>query len=596
MRLASLLASLPLAIAAAEPDAAALFVKNCQLCHQSGSATRAPLPEVLRTMPAARILASLESGSMKAQGDALSAPERQAIATYLGAKAAVLPGSIATTSNNCAQPMPAYTKLVGWNGWSSDDANARFTSTSGLRAADVPKLQVKWAFGFPGAAVAIGQPTVIDGRLFIGSDKGILYALDAKTGCQYWTFTADATVRTAITVARRRTDQRVALYFGDTKAQAYSIDASTGALIWKKKLDDHPVARVTGSPKLHAGRLYVPMASIEEVSPSNPKYPCCTFRGSLSSLDAENGELKWKSYTIPDEPKPIKLNAAGVQNYGPAGAAIWLTPTIDAKRGLVYVGTGNDYSQATPYSDAVIAFSLATGERKWIKQLHSGDAWNMSCGAPGKANCPAEDGPDFDIGASPVLTGKYLIVGQKSGLVHALDPDSDGKLIWQTRIGQGGKLGGIQWGLAADSTHAYVALADFEGGMDRSKPLPPPGGVFALDLRTGAKTWATLPPKPACAGERGCSAAQMSAVTLIPGLALAGSMDGVLRGYETKTGKIVWDVDTRPAVPTVNGVPAKGGSISGGGAVLAGGMLFVNSGYGALGGMPGNLLLAYGLP
>ena len=595
MRLALLLAGAlaPAASFAAEPDAAALFEKNCKLCHQAGSATRAPLPESLRMMTPARILASLESGSMKAQGDSLAAEERQSLAKYLGAgAAAVLPGGTGN-ANACPQPMPAFAKLTGWNGWSSDEANARFSTSSGLKAGDVPKLKVKWAFGFPGAGVAIGQPAIVDGRLFVGSDKGVIYALDAKTGCQYWTFAAEATVRSAITIGKRK-DNRVAAYFGDVKANAYSIDAMTGALIWKKKLDNHAMARVTGSPKLHEGRLYVPMASVEEVGPGNPKYPCCTFRGSLSSLDAETGEVKWKSYTIPDEPKPTKMNSAGVQNYGPAGAAVWLTPTIDAKRRLAYVGTGNDYAQATPYSDAVIAFSLDTGERKWIKQLHQGDAWNFGCGAPGKVNCPAEDGPDFDIGASPVLR-KWLIVGQKSGMVHALDPDSDGKVIWQTRIGQGGKLGGVQWGLAADQEMAYVALSDIENGMDRSKPLPPPGGVFALDLKTGAKVWATLPPKPACAGERGCSAAQMSAVAVIPGIAFAGGMDGTLRAYETKTGKIVWEVDTRPAVTTVNGVAAKGGSISGGGPVVTGGMVFVNSGYGALGGMPGNLLLAFGL-
>jgi polyvinyl alcohol dehydrogenase (cytochrome) len=312
------------------------------------------------------------------------------------------------------------------------------------------------------------------------------------------------------------------------------------------------------------------------------------------AVDTETGKQLWKSYTIPDPPKPTRINSAGVQLQGPSGAAVWTSPTIDTERNLVYIGTGNGYSDpANAYTDAVIAFDLETGSMKWVRQLASGDGWNFSCINPNKANCPEQVGPDVDIGASPILKklpdGRtVLVVGQKSGIVHALDPDAQGKILWQTRVGRGGALGGVQWGMAADEQNVYVALSDFTRGKPEME-----GGMFALRLANGEKVWHTAAPKPACIDQRGCSAAQMAPVSLIPGVVFSGSMDGHLRAYSTSDGKILWDFDTLRDFDTVNGVKARGGSLSATGPVIAGGWLYVNSGYGILGGMPGNVLLAF---
>jgi polyvinyl alcohol dehydrogenase (cytochrome) len=430
--------------------------------------------------------------------------------------------------------------------------------------------------------VAFGQPTIGGGRLYFGSANGTVYSVDAQSGCIYWTFKADSGVRTAISL-----DGHLA-YFGDLKANVYAVESATGKLSWQTQVETHASARITGAPALYDRRLYVPVSSVEEPPAGNPQYSCCTFRGSVAALEASTGKQIWKSYAIPDPPGKTRVTSAGAQLMGPAGGAIWSAPTIDPQRKVLYVATGNGYSDPpSSYTDAIIAYDLASGSMKWSQQMSANDRWNFGCQGPRNDTCPSDPGGDHDFGASPILSGPLLLAGQKSGMVHALDPDKRGAIVWQTRIGRGGALGGIEWGLAADSENVYAPLSDING---QGKEM---GGLFALRKKDGAKVWQTAPPKPACLGKPGCTAAQMAPATMIPGVVFSGSMDGHLRAYETSAGKIIWDFDTLREFPTVNGVKAKGGSLNATGPTLAGGMLFVNSGYGALGGMPGNVLLAF---
>jgi polyvinyl alcohol dehydrogenase (cytochrome) len=578
--------------AAPPPDGAALFQKNCATCHYPGNPTRAPAPDMLALNPRQAILDSMEKGGMKAQAAALSAAERVAIADYLARPTS---GEANTVVTRCAAPPPAFTSTAGWNGWSVDLANTRYQPDAGLTPEQVGKLKLKWAFGLPHTSVAYGQPTIVDGRLLFGTVDGTVYSLDARTGCAWWAFKAGATVRGAITVAKTP-GGRYAAYFGDTQANAYAVDASNGELLWKTKVDPHPVARITAAPKLYGGRLYVPVSSVEEVPAANPQYPCCTFRGNVVALDLSTGRQIWKAYAIPDAPQPTRRNSAGTQLMGPAGAAIWSSPTLDIRRKAIYVATGNAYAEPhTGYSDAIIAFDMETGAMRWSRQMTAKDGWNFACMNPDKGSCPTESGQDLDFGASPVLSelsgGRELLVaGQKSGMVHALDPDKGGKIAWQVRIGKGGALGGIEWGLAADDRNVYAALSD-------QNPRDPAagGGLFALLLATGEKAWYAAAPKPACLGKSGCTAAQMAPVTAIPGAVFSGSMDGHLRAYKASDGALLWDFDTLRDFDTVNGVKAHGGSLNATGPTIYRGMLYVNSGYGALGGMGGNVLLAFGL-
>jgi polyvinyl alcohol dehydrogenase (cytochrome) len=569
-----------LLIAFAPPDGEAIFRAQCAGCHRSGSETRAPLPATLKTMPREAILKSLESGSMKEQGAALSPEQRSAVAAYL----APAVDSGALPARLCPQAMPPLGKLSGWNGWSASAGNTRFAGGP----IEPRKLELKWAFGFPGATSAFGQPAVLDGVLFVGSERGIVYALDAASGCEFWRSQAAAAVRSAIVAAEGR------LYFTDVAANAYAVEAATGNPLWKTKLDPHPLARSIAAPALHEGKLYYGVSSGEEVPSASPKYPCCTFRGSVVALDARDGTRAWQTYVIPEEPKPTRKNSLGTQLYGPSGGGVWMTPTVDARRKRLYIGTGNAYSEpVSPFTDSVLALDLETGERLWRRQMTANDSWTMACFQPGHESCPTP-GPDFDFGAPPMLVtgsdGKdRVIAGQKSGMVYALDPDDGGKTLWEARAGQGGFLGGIEFGMAADSRAVYVPVSDHHGKK------PDQGGeLVALSVANGERLWATKRIDPDCVKLPACSVALQAPATAAPGLVFAGGMDGHLRAYDAANGTILWDFATARPFDTVNGVAARGGAINGSGPVIANGWVYVQSGYGALGGMPGNVLLAFG--
>ncbi len=569
-----------------------VYIANCQKCHDQNSDAHAPLPEALASRPWEAILKSLETGAMRVQGAQLSPEDRRAVARYLGKAGPSVPP---TMTGQCAAGATPKATNTSWNGWSPDERNTRFQTAeaAGLTAAQLPSLKLKWAFGFPDTVTAYGQPTVAGGRVYSGSNDGTIYAIDAQTGCLYWMYQAKAMVRNAVVIGPGSR-----AYFGDLESNLYALDANTGKLIWQKKVDDQAFTRITGTVKLHEGRLYVPIASQEENAGANPFYSCCKFRGLVVAVNANDGAIVWKSYTSP-EPKPTWKSDSGIQFYGPSGATIWSSPTLDLKRRLVYVATGNGYSDPEiNTADAIVAMDMDTGTIRWTQQA-SPDMFNWDCGGTGaqgpqKGNCPEKAGLDVDFGASPILVdldnGRQMIVaGQKSGVVWGFDPDRKGKVAWQTRIGKGGPGGGIQWGIAYSPQEKLVLapLADAMRGVPGSG-----GGLFALDAATGRQVWHAPPPTPTCIGKQGCSGAQRSPPSVIPGAVVAPSMDGHIRAFKTSNGEMIWDYDAVQTYTTVNGIPGRGGSFSSTGPVIVNGMLYVNSGYSS---MPGNVLLAFGL-
>jgi polyvinyl alcohol dehydrogenase (cytochrome) len=579
---------------AQRPDGEQVFKQSCASCHTGAPDSRAPSLDALKARTPQAVIESLMTGAMRPQGSRMSGPERRAVAEFVTGK--TVGGDVTGAERGrctAGERGSNASRASAWPGWSPTITNTRFQSgeLAGLSAADVPRLTLKWALGFPDASVAWSSPTVAAGRVYVGSQNGTVYALDAKTGCIHWTFSATGGVRTAITVGPAAGANAALVYFGDTAANAYALNAETGRVVWTRKVDEHPLARITGSPTLHAGRLYVPVSSYEESQGSDPRYECCTFRGSVSALDAATGRVIWKTSMITDPLQRRGTSTAGAALWGPSGSGIWSAPTIDEERKRLYVATGNAYSApAHKSSDAVVALDLDAGAIRWMRQVTPGDVYLSNCRA-GNPNCPETNGPDFDFGSPPVLAraeGRdVLVIGQKSGIAFALDPAHDGEVMWEYRAGQGGVLGGIEWGAAVDGENAYFAVSDIL--------QPKPGGIHAVRLATGQRAWFTPPPSAVCGTGRGCNAAQSAAVTAIPGVVFSGSNDGALRAYETKSGAVVWEFDTNKDFTTVNGVAAKGASLIGPGPVVVGGMVYVNSGYGAFGGRPGNVLLAFGV-
>ena len=577
-----------------------LFNTHCAICHESanGQEARGPDRAVLRQMTPEHILDVLEKGAMRAQAAERSRAQRRTLAEYLSGKSfGSSPADVIPRSSFCTTAGALSNEPTGpaWDGWGVTITNSRYqpADAAGMAAADVPRLKLKWAFGYPGASSGGTQPVVVGDRLYVATAEGDVFSLDAKTGCVHWTFQTEAGVRSAINIGKAATGKLFA-YFGDQSANVYAVDAETGRQAWKTKIEDHSRAAITGAAAFYAGRLYVPVSSREESQVGDPKYPCCQFRGSMVALDASSGKILWKTYTIPEEAHKLDKNAAGTQLWGPSGVPIWSTPTIDTRRNLVYAGTGNNYSSpATNTSDSVIAFDMNSGKIRWISQVAENDIWNSSCRRPDRNNlvCPDPDAPDTDFANSPVLTEvnghQIIIVGNKTGTVFSLDPDHEGKLIWQTSTGKGSTSGGIMWGTAVDSQNVYAANAYF----DRAN-LTDTGGISALDLATGRAVWSAGP--PACGDRPICKPSHSAAVTLIPGVLFSGTLDGRLRALSARDGKVLWEYDTVREYETVNGVKGRGGSMSNGGPTVVGGMVYVNSGYSHHSGViPGNALLAF---
>jgi len=586
------------AAAAAPADGASVYLNMCAQCHNTTDDPRIPSAATLRQRTPEAVLDSLTTGVMRAQGADLTEPQRRAVAEYVTGK--TLTGANASVGK-CAT-IPAFNPGQGpaWNGWGVTSANTRFqpAAQAQLTPEQASKLTLKWAFGYPNANTARAQPTIVGGRLFVGNQNGEVYSLDPKTGCTIWTFKAAGAVRTGIVIGPKPGGGWLA-YFGDQRASAYAIDASTGTMVWTRKLDQHPQALITGTPTLHENRLYVPVSSIEEGQGSARAYECCKFRGSLAALNIADGSVAWQTYTIDTPLAEIGKNAAGTTKWGPAGAAIWSAPTVDVRRRVIYAATGNMYTgPAQTTSDAVIAFDMATGKIVWHTQALANDVFLVGCNTDANrngVNCPppGEAGPDFDFGNSPILAklpnGKEaIVIGQKSGIGWAFDPDNKGATLWKYQAGRGTALGGMEWGSAVDAEKAYFAIAD--------AGTPQPGGLHAVKLETGERVWFAAPPAtPACGSGRGCTAALSAAITVIPGVVFVGGMDGGLRAHASKDGSVLWEFNTNREFQTVNGVKASGASINQSGPTVVGGMLFVNSGFGSLGGRPGNVLLAFGV-
>src|SRR5216683_241321 len=573
-----------------------IFQKNCMMCHGNPDSTaHAPEVSTLRQMSPEAIYEAITTGPMAVHGQKLTEEEKIRVAEALsnrplhGGEA----GDAKNMPNRCASNPPMRDPAAGpaWNGWGVDAINTRYqpAKAAGIAADQVPHLKLKWAFGYPNGVSAWGQPAIVSGRVFVSSDIGYVYSLDATTGCVHWSYQAKGSMRNAVSVGpiKGQGPAKYAVYFGDMKGNVYAVNADTGEQIWTAPAETHFTARITGAPKLYDGRLYVPVSSWEEFSAAAIDYPCCTFRGSVVAFDANTGKQIWKTYTIPEEPKPTRKNSKGMQLFAPAGASVWNSPTIDVKRHAIYFGTGDSETEpAAKTSDAMMALDMGTGKVLWVFQDTKNDAFLRLCDVPNPPeNCPKDLGPDWDMSATSILktlpNGKrILIAAAKSGNIFGLDPDKNGALIWKVSLAKTppGALGLLRWGGAADEENVYYGLHT--------------GGLVALRIADGKQVWFSplVSPHSDLPGFPG----QSPAASAIPGAVFIGGWDGRLLALSTEDGHVTWAYETARDFDTVNGVPAHGGSFGAPGPVVAGGMLFANSGYAFFTGVkPGNVLLAF---
>ncbi len=507
----------------------------------------------------------------------------------------VLAALIAHTSQAKCDPKPGLSHFYS-DGWGIELNNQRLQSDTTINRANVGKLKLAWAYGFSNMKPR-SWPLVTEDTIFIG-DSGLgVVALDRATGCTRWVHKQSGEIGSAILHAK--IGERDALLYLHRTEGLYAIDAVTGAEIWHAQAAEAVVPFYSGTPVVHDGVVYVPLSSIEVGLAMIPLYGCCTTRGGMSAFDVQTGKELWYRPTIEEPAQKTGTRWFFIGQYAPSGAPVWGAPMLDPERGLVFFGTGENYSRpTTDTSDAIFAVDAKTGVRRWVHQFTEGDAYNTACDIPGGLpNCPEPRGPDFDFGAPPILLNDangraLLIVGQKSGDIYALNPD-DGAIVWQRRIGRGGALGGAHWGLAANEQKGllFVPISDIETWSDET--IPPATGLHAIDTATGATRWEH--PRDNRCPDRDCFGGLSSAIVATPELVVVGSLDGFLEIYDADTGATLWSDDSWKPFETVNGMKASGGAYDAHGPMVAGDQVIVSSGYGSFGQKEGNVLLVYQL-
>jgi polyvinyl alcohol dehydrogenase (cytochrome) len=468
-----------------------------------------------------------------------------------------------------------------------------------ISAANVNQLITRWVFT-TGSDVS-ATPTVMGNSVYFPDWAGNLYAVRADNGDLLWSRKISDYNGVAGSLSRVSPaifeDQ---LIIGDrwsfngapsAGAHVMAVDRHSGALRWITTVETHPAAVITGSPVFHGTTVYVGVASLEETMARNPEYPCCTFRGSMVALDVRTGAVLWKTYTLPDN--------EGLRNRY-SGNGIWSPPVIDPRRGVLYIGTGNNYTvpddvlqcqqeaidSGNPnpnctapdnYFNTVLALDLKTGAIKWARRLSSFDVWTLACiSMPPGVNCPSPQGTDFDFsGSGPNLlrlrdndrqaehskesSGDLIGIGQKSGVYWALNPNN-GEVVWSTIVGPGGPLGGIQWGTASDGTRIYVAINNSSRipyTLANGGPTINYGSWAALDPRTGKILWQVPDPTE--------GANDPGAVSVANGVVYAGSYSGAMHALDARTGAILFNFDS-------------GGSVIGAPSIVNG-TVFWGSGY-----------------
>ena len=527
-----------------------------------------------------------------------------------GAAHAAAPGGCENTSQIASADFET-------SGWGNSPRNTRFSDSSTITDRNINQLELAWSFALEGGQSPHSYPLASDDTLFLGTQSGALVALDRANGCTRWTYRTANSIRSGLAAGEvdlpstNQKQPQPALFFGTYNGEVEAIDATTGALLWQIDARDHAAQFITGTPIFHAGRLYVPISSREVVLAASPLYGCCTSRGAVAAFDANTGDEIWRTHAIEQPPEVTGRRWLFIKQWGPSGAPVWSSPTIDIERNRLLYGSGENYSApASAGSDSITALDLDTGQRIWSQQYTIADNFNMACTInQHHPNCPEENGPDLDFGAPPMLarltrdgtSQDVVIAGQKSGEVHALDPQS-GVRLWSVNIGRGGYLGGVHWGMASNEAMGLVfaPISDIRQAAPGSEGEPAPG-MSAIDINTGTVRW-QVPSVDNCAQrtpetERDkCMNGYSAAPVANNHLVFVGGLDGVLHALAASSGKELWRYDSWRDYDAVNAtetLKATGGAIDVHGPLLAGDQLFVQSGYAGFGQKGGNALLAF---
>jgi polyvinyl alcohol dehydrogenase (cytochrome) len=587
----------------------ALYEKHCSACHDKPDLTRAVPFAQLKNMRLGNLFFAMTEGKMKEQAKALNERQRGQLVDFIVGRQPVDERWI--EAMRCGKgaglrlPAEGGANVLGF-GFTRDNRRQLTREQAGISTADVKDLELAWVLAFPRASTMRAQAAVAGNTLFLPvTDEARVFATDISGDrpCFKWVYTSDVPLRTGVAYGVLPSGRAV-LAFADAAVNVHLVDATSGRLIWKTPVGRWDLSNATGTPQIVGNRVYMPISASEINFGGEDSHECCKTHGMFAALDVRSGRMLWRYETMPDA-KPVRDRGDGKMLWGPSGAPIWSSPVVDARRGLIYVGTGEATSApAADTTDSILAIEMKTGKLRWKFQATPDDIFLTAClRRPQALNCPNEGRLlDVDFGAAPILAHRadgsdVLLAGQKSGMLWALDPDS-GKLLWNREFGKGSPLGGIHWGMAADARNVYVPIHKMPNAQGEDPNQTP--GLHAVDFTTGEVRW-SFTSVGDCGGDRKtrvptCNAntGLSSPPTVIDGAVFAGSVDGLLRAFDANSGALLWQYDVARPLTGINGVAGHGGAIDNASIVAGNGYVFVNSGYAIMGGeRPGNLFLAF---
>ena len=586
-----------------------LYDKYCSTCHDHPTETKSVPFATLRGMRHGTLHYALTQGKMKLQASPMKEAEIGTLLDFIAGRQVLDERWIARLqcTPERAKFNPKGVATVAHFGFGPGNHRALTAAQAGLATADFKDLELAWSLAFPGVTTMRAQPAIVGNTLFLSvGENAKLFALDISgpTPCVQWTYTAEVPLRSGIAYGEMPGTGRKVITFNDVATRIHLVDAATGKLLWKTPVGLYDLSNATGTPVIHGNRVFVPLSASEINIGGDERHLCCTTHGAFFALDIKTGRKVW-TYETMEQARPIKDRGDGQMMWGPSGAPIWTSPLLDEKRGLIYVGTGEATSApAAPTTDSVLALDMKTGKLRWKFQATPDDIFLTACMRnPKGLNCPREGRLlDHDFGATLVMGKRadgrdILLAGQKSGMLWALDPDNGGTLVWNREFGKGSPIGGIHWGMATDGERVFAPIHLFPGpdGIDPNQRA----GLHAVRVDDGTVLW-SYEPQPDCTGDRpqrvpNCKGVGLTgAPTVVDGAVVEGSADSILRAFDAKTGEVLFSYDTARAYTGINGVSGHGGAIDNASIVAANGFLFLNSGYGLMGGeRPGNMFLAF---
>ena len=584
-----------------------LYDKYCATCHDHPIETKSVPFATLRGMRHGTLHYALTQGKMKLQASPMKEAEIGTLLDFIAGRQVLDESWVARMQcpANRAKPDLSKPATVAHFGFSAGNPRALTKEQSGLATDDFKNLELAWALAFPGSTTMRAQPAIVGDTLFYSAGENAkLFALNiaGDAPCVQWTYTAEVPLRSGIGYGQMPNGRKV-ITFNDVATRIHLVDAQTGKLIWKSHVGLYDLSNATGTPVIHKDRVFVPLSASEINIGGDDRHLCCKTHGAFFALDIRTGKKLWTYHTM-EEAKPIRDRGDGQMMWGPSGAPIWTSPLLDEKRGLIYVGTGEATSApAAPTTDAILALDMKTGKLRWKSQATKDDIFLTACMRNPKAlNCPREGVLlDHDFGATFVMGKRadgrdVVLAGQKSGMLWALEPDT-GALVWNREFGKGSPIGGIHWGMASDGERVFAPIHLFPGpdGIDPNQKA----GLHAVRIDDGKVLW-SYEPQADCSGDRAkrvpnCKGVGLTgAPTVIDGVVVEGSADAFLRAFDRTNGTLLWSFDTARPYRGENGIEGHGGAIDNASIVASHGLLFVNSGYGLMGGQrAGNVFLAF---